>query len=90
MPRPRIAVLGASLEASTYSPALTRVGDFVRRDGEALPSLTGLVAGHPRLGPGSRRVLTSNLAALDAAGGRYARTLSRWVRLGHQGEERLS
>lgn len=32
--RPRIAVVGAALEASVYSPARTRVEDFVRRDGE--------------------------------------------------------
>ena len=63
---------------------------LVRHEGEALPSLLGFVADHPRLGPGPRRVLTSNLAALDGVGGRFARTLSRWMRLGHPGGEPLS
>ncbi|XAS67398.1 M81 family metallopeptidase [Micrococcaceae bacterium Sec5.7] len=30
---PRIAITGIALEASTYSPARTNIGDFVRRDG---------------------------------------------------------
>lgn len=55
---------------------------LVRPDGEALPSLTGLVTGHPRFELGRRRVLTSNLAALDGASERWARTLSRWYMLG--------
>jgi microcystin degradation protein MlrC len=46
-PRPRIAVLGASIEASTHSPGATLISDFVRHDGEAL------LAEHPWLTPGA-------------------------------------
>lgn len=46
-PRPRIAVLGASLEASTHSPGATLIGDFVRRDGEEL------LSARPWLAPGT-------------------------------------
>lgn len=44
---PRIAVLGASLEASTHSPGATLVTDFVRHDGE------DLLSARPWLVPGS-------------------------------------
>ncbi|MBC3764015.1 M81 family metallopeptidase [Quadrisphaera sp. RL12-1S] len=45
--RPRIAVLGASLEASTHSPGATLTSDFVRLDGEEL------LASRPWLAPGT-------------------------------------
>lgn len=44
------------------------------------PVLIGTVEGHPHLS-GRRRVATSRLLALDPAAG-WARTLSRWYRLG--------
>ncbi len=44
------------------------------------PVLIGQVAEHPRL-PGQRRVATSRLLALDPDRG-WARTVSRWYRLG--------
>ncbi|RIJ47814.1 M81 family peptidase [Clavibacter lycopersici] len=45
--RPRIVSLGMSLEASVYSPAVTRVDQFVRTDGDAY------LARYPFLAPGS-------------------------------------
>lgn len=44
------------------------------------PALVGRVADHPRL-RGPRQVVTSRLLAIDADGG-WARTLSRYYRLG--------
>lgn len=63
---------------------------IVQHEGEALPSLLGLSTDHPCLGPGRRRVLTSNIVAFDGAGELWARTLSRFYRLGHPGGETLS
>lgn len=46
--KPRILITGIALEASTYSPAKTRVPDFVRRDGqEILDQYPFLAPGHP-------------------------------------------
>ena len=46
----------------------------------AEPALAGVVTGHPLLG--DRRIVTSGLYLLDPTMG-YARTLSRWYRLGN-------
>ena len=43
--------------------------------------LTGVVSGHPEVGPGP--VVTSGLYYLDPIAG-YARTLSRWYKLGNR------
>lgn len=48
------------------------------------PVLIGTVEGHPHLS-GRRNVATSRLLALDPVDG-WARTLSRWYRLGHPAE----
>jgi uncharacterized protein DUF6634 len=48
------------------------------------PVLIGTVEGHPHLS-GRRRVATSRLLALDPAAG-WARTMSRWFRLGSPAE----
>lgn len=44
-------------------------------------ALTGVVSGHPEVGPGP--VVTSGLYYLDPIAG-YARTLSRWYKLGNR------
>lgn len=48
-------------------------------DTSGIPALWGEVTGHPKLG--DTVILTSRLLALDAANG-WARTTSRWYRLG--------
>ncbi|MCZ9883279.1 M81 family metallopeptidase [Arthrobacter sp. B2a2-09] len=46
--KPRILITGIALEASTYSPARTRMQDFVRRDGqEILDQYPFFAPGHP-------------------------------------------
>jgi hypothetical protein len=45
--------------------------------------LEGIVAEHP-LFPAGLRICTSQLVAIDARHGRWARTTSRWYRLGKQ------
>ena len=48
--------------------------DFVK-----VPTLVGVVTGHPDVGPGLAR--TSQLYALDIGGGRWARTMNNWYLL---------
>jgi hypothetical protein len=44
-------------------------------------SLIGIVDDHPRLGPGLRTIVTSTVCVIDPSG-QWARTESRWYRLG--------
>ncbi len=44
-------------------------------------SVTGYVHGHPAIADG-RWSVTSTVIAIDVAGGRWVRTVSRWYRLG--------
>ena len=52
------------------------------------PVLRGRVYGHPDIEDGSR-ITTSHLAAIDGAGAEWARTMSRYYRLGRREEEAL-
>lgn len=50
--------------------------------------LRGRVYGHPDIEDGSR-ITTSHLAAIDGAGAEWARTMSRYYRLGRREDEAL-
>ena len=50
--------------------------------------LRGRVYGHPDIEDGSR-ITTSHLAVIDGAGSEWARTMSRYYRLGRREEEAL-
>jgi len=69
--------LGAGELASRDVPILDRWALFER----AAPCLIGLSTGHPKLHGKDRLMSTSDLRLL-AEDGSYARTLSRWYRLG--------
>ena len=69
--QPDAAELQAAPELTNWLPVL--VGRLLL--------LEGNVFGHPLIGE-DRRILTSALIAIDAREGRWARTLSRFYRLG--------
>ncbi|MFC6048608.1 DUF6634 family protein [Methylobacterium hispanicum] len=48
--------------------------------------LKGRVYGHPGIEEGAS-VATSHLVVIDGAAGEWARTVSRYYRLGHKGSE---
>ena len=50
-----------------------------------IPSLAGLSTGHPRL-PGENRAISTSDLWLLSEDGEWARTLSRWYRLGRPAE----
>ena len=54
-----------------------------RANGQGL-YLTGRVTGHPNLNGQEVVIETSHVAAVDGATHKWARTLSRWYRLGRQ------
>ena len=68
---------GPSPDALARAPLLDDWRPLIDRDGA--PLLWGKVSDHPELG--SRRVITSQLIALNAEAG-WARSLNRWFRLG--------
>lgn len=80
----RLRALAADLESMTVFMPNTELDDAPILDDwsmcmRPIRALTGWTTGHPLLG--SREVVTSELFAIDA-GGRWARTYSRFYRLG--------